>query len=186
MLPSDHSSMDSNYRKFSDAAQQIANIVAIDYFFAKEIMLTMTAPHQANNNQVLFHLLIVLSDRLRQGHSCLPLETIASSHYGFQSGADNIVTHQGFVFPDLKLLSDIVTLYQLAPDANYAVVYSDGALFMRRYYRFEQEVLAFVQRRCFLETEDKNKNNQLSINKAKKCLEQLFPVEQFTNHTSIL
>lgn len=184
------------YQKFSDATKQLANIAAIDYFFAKQIIQSLvgadqTKHHQADNQQannqqaaeqpVLFHLLMTLSDSLRQGHSCLPLDSVANSHYGFQSGIDNIVTHQGFVFPDLAALTEIVTAYAIAPSDDSPVVFCNKRLFMRRYYNFEQELQAFINQRCAVQDQTPQQHNELNI---KACLAKLFTSDASENKTT--
>jgi exodeoxyribonuclease V alpha subunit len=177
MLPTDLPRAVIPYRRFSLAQQQLADIVAIDYFFAKEMMLNMPVNNQPKNAEVFFHLLLALSESLRQGHSCLPLESVASSHYGFHCGSDHVVTHQGFVFPDINSLITIVSDNNIAPEANYSVVFSNNRLFLRRYYCFEQEILAFINARCLTKDTDSD-NNQLSVNSAKACIAKLFPLDK--------
>ena len=79
----------SAYQKFSDASKQLADIEAIDYFFAKQMLVSLTKSHntkvhETKEHHVVFHLLMRLSESLRQGHSCLPLAKVANSHYGYQ------------------------------------------------------------------------------------------------------
>ena len=71
-----HHETASIYASFQHAAAQLAGLVAVDYFFAKEISQCMGFAQGTNNEsarQQWFHLLIALSASLRDGHSCLPL-----------------------------------------------------------------------------------------------------------------
>ena len=73
--------MAQTYVNFNQAQQQLADIEAIDYFFAREMILALNARTElstrteilAEQEQVLIHLFIALSVSLRAGHTCLPL-----------------------------------------------------------------------------------------------------------------
>lgn len=75
------------YNSFNQAAKQLSGLVAVDYFFAKEISesIAFSTPVTAEvlgsktylNQQQWFHLLVALSASLRDGHSCLPLAQVA-------------------------------------------------------------------------------------------------------------
>ena len=75
------------YHSFQQTLQQISGIEAIDYFFAKEVCSSLTCPEP----DVLFHLLLALSESLRNGHSCLPLNAIAGQCYGYASDDAGVV-----------------------------------------------------------------------------------------------
>lgn len=174
------------YPRFKDAQAQLVNVVAIDYFFAKEMFLSglLGIPQLTDGQEkkeLLFHLLMALSESLRQGHSCLPLAEIANSRYGFQCDHDNLVTHHGYLFPDVDSINLLLCTLSLSPQAQQAVVLLDKQLFLRRYYLFEQEILAFIKRRC-TETPASNQLDNKQLAETRDCLNTLFPKSEFATN----
>jgi len=129
------------YASFQHASSQLDGLLAVDYFFAKEISqclgfyLTnnladkptndMSSEEQLlSNQQQWFHLLIALSASLRDGHSCLPLAQVAGKRLfsdGTSQSADvnenpTVVTTdtKGFIFADLKTLTALMEQLPLA------------------------------------------------------------------------
>ncbi|MFB1014441.1 MAG: hypothetical protein QMC51_02120, partial [Alteromonadaceae bacterium] len=71
----------SIYSSFNQAQKNIAEIMPIDYFFAKEVCSAIESPDQKISNfddqvYALFHVFMFLSKSLREGHTCLPLNRI--------------------------------------------------------------------------------------------------------------
>jgi len=159
------------YQQFNQAQQQLNNIEAVDYFFAKEILNSLGNIERDNvpsQSQQLFHLLIALSESLRAGHSCLPLSVIANTRFGYSCDKQGIVTHHGFTFNDYKSLTLMCENLAITSLDNQAVVLHNNKLYLRRYYHFEQELLQFITA----------KNDQISdvkITDIKSCLTSLFP-----------
>jgi exodeoxyribonuclease V alpha subunit len=108
------------YASFQHASSQLDGLVAVDYFFAKEISQclgfyltnnlvdkqTNDVSHEESsdvlnnvpsdkqllsNQQQWFHLLIALSASLRDGHSCLPLAQVAGKRL-FSDGTSQIAS----------------------------------------------------------------------------------------------
>jgi len=166
------------YKQFNHAQQQLNNVEAVDYFFAKEIIqsLALGGKHHSNqDNHQVFHLLIALSESLRAGHSCLPLAVIANTRFGYSCDKQGIITHNGFTFTELPLLVELCEQLSVGTLDNKAIVFHDNKLYLRRYYNFEQELLNFIS--------SKNTPNNESNFKAfdpveiKRCLNALFPIE---------
>ena len=182
------------YASFNHAQQHIFAIEPIDYFFAKELSQALTVQllhnselsnSELSNNQLpnpslLFHLLMALSESLREGHSCLPLIAIANKQIGLMSDLQGIITHHGYLFPDLNTLTQYLTLYKLNDEpscklkgqALSVIVFNSGVLYLRRYYQFEQALSSYI----------KSKNPEKAeliypINAIQQCLQQLFPAE---------
>ena len=124
------------YLRFEQAIQQLSNIVAIDYFFAKEFSRVIPAKGQEN---LWCHLLIALSAAARQGHTCLPLSKVANQAFGIAYDESGLLSHQGFHFPDLETLKTLVLSLELTK-ADKGVVYYQNSLYMRRNFNFEQEL----------------------------------------------
>jgi exodeoxyribonuclease V alpha subunit len=129
------------YASFQHASSRLDGLVAVDYFFAKEISQCLgfyftnnLADKQINdmsseeqllsNQQQWFHLLIALSASLRDGHSCLPLAQVAGKRLFSDSTSQNasvsenplVVTTdtKGFIFSDLKTLTALMKKLPLA------------------------------------------------------------------------
>ncbi|WDE14107.1 exodeoxyribonuclease V subunit alpha [Thalassomonas haliotis] len=152
------------YASFARAQVQLAALEPIDYFFAQELCQRLGFDPQ------LFHLLLALSESLRNGHSCLPLESIAGQSFGFASDDEGLVSHHGFIFDELKNLDKLLTELALAPEQHQAIVYHRQKLYLRRYFTFEVELRQFIRDKAGgsfapFETDD-----------IKTCLETLFPV----------
>ena len=131
------------YASFAHAARQLEGLVAVDYFFAKEISQCLgfassdltpsdlaspdatspgakvTGSEQAHEQQQWFHLLVALSASLRDGHSCLPLAQVAGKRLFVdgmsQSGTSANLNNKGFLFSDLTTLNTLVAKLPLVP-----------------------------------------------------------------------
>lgn len=160
------------YQQFHQAQTQLSNIEAVDYFFAKEIIETLVNCDE-HNQQQLFHLLIALSESLRAGHSCLPLSVVANTRFGFNCDQQGIVSHHGFTFADLSALTLLCQQLTLSADDEQAIVFHDSKLYLRRYYHFEQELLAFITAKNSQAQSSPPEQYQLAD--IKNCLQALFP-----------
>ena len=166
--------MSAIYKQFQQAQQQLSNIEAVDYFFAKEMCQSLHCANLLDNEQhnQVFHLLVALSESLRAGHTCLPLAVIANSHFGYRCDNQGIVMNHGFAFTDeidlAKLLVTLTDTHQ-----QQGIVYNKGRLYLRRYFNFEQELLTFITDK----NEQANDASQqvFSPLDIKQCIEQLFP-----------
>ncbi|TCI02016.1 exodeoxyribonuclease V subunit alpha [Corallincola luteus] len=154
-----------SYRNSEQCQQQLADIEAIDYFFAQQMSLEL-APQRP---ELLFHLLLALQWALRQGHSCLPLSQVANKLFWDDREADK----KGYLFPSQDRLADCLATISCAPDANKGVVYDaeTGLLYIRRYWLFEGEVAAALQSKLQLSPLSGQQQARLT-----GLLPQLFPV----------
>jgi len=166
--------MSAIYKQFQQAQQQLSNIEAVDYFFAKEISQSLHGEKLLDTEQhsQVFHLLVALSESLRAGHTCLPLSVIANSHYGYRCDNQGIVMNHGFAFTDeINLAKLLVTLTDT--HQQQGIVFNNGRLYLRRYFNFEQELLTFIIEK------NRQANDQsqqvFSLLDIKQCIEQLFP-----------
>jgi len=175
MLMTTNNAYQIPYARFKDAQLQLVNIVAIDYFFAKEMLSCALQDSDQVDVELIFHLFIALSESLRQGHSCLPLSEVANNRFGFQCDSDNMVTHHGYTFPDIDNIKTLLAVLTLSVKAQKPVVLSDNRLFIRRYFQFEQEVIAFIDNRCSAANLVENINSTEQIAAVSRCLNALFP-----------
>jgi exodeoxyribonuclease V alpha subunit len=165
---------------FGQAQQQFAEIEAIDFYLAEQLvqsfMQTPDSPKEllVEHTELLLVLFMALSESLRQGHSCLPLEVIANSYWGRASDNDNIITQQGFLFPALSSLMTIVKQLHCNSSENtqHPVVFFNDCLYLRRYYCFEQELAHYIKPRL-------NQHLTTDFKTIKACLAQVFAQEDF-------
>ncbi|HCH68989.1 MAG TPA: hypothetical protein DE042_00555, partial [Colwellia sp.] len=92
------------YNSFFQAQQQLVDIEAIDYFFAKEMLTALkesteilTKPSiklSITQEQILTHVFFALSASLRAGHTCLPLTELAQQHWAVAVDDQGQCSHQ--------------------------------------------------------------------------------------------
>ena len=191
------------YNSFNQAASQLAGLVAVDYFFAKEISQSivfsntsaatsdfLTSEAQLNQQQ-WFHLLIALSASLRDGHSCLPLLEVAGKrlfsdgtnldHSGSVNAHISQATKEhvtGFLFSDIQSLRALLAQLPLTESEQQPIVLSHGRLYLRRYYQFEQELKQVVATRRMISsqvTADNAHNGPIDVEQVKNIIAALFP-----------
>ncbi|MGL1956195.1 MAG: exodeoxyribonuclease V subunit alpha [Colwellia sp.] len=175
------------YSRFTQAQQQLHDIEAIDYFFAKEMITALCFPanHDFSFNQgseiipneleftagelsTLLHLFMALNESLRAGHTCLPLAEIAQKTWAFASDEQGFITHHGFTFSELDTLKSLLMALEISPKMQKIVVYSNEKLSLRRYFQFE----------CVLQQNLKQRlvsNNDYCLADIKSSLALLFP-----------
>lgn len=172
--------MAQTYTNFNQAQQQLANIEAIDYFFAKEMIAALTTnvelfvEQKSAHELVLMHLFIALSASLRAGHTCLPLSEIAGVHWAVAYDEQGQCIQQGYVFPGIDLINSLLANLNIQPTAEQPLVFNNNSLYMRRYYQFESELTYAINERLKQET-------SISLADIKAVINQLFPCEQTLN-----
>ena len=182
------------YASFQHANRQLDGLVAVDYFFAKEInqclifkpdSTSLLELNQEIKQRQWFHLLIALSASLRDGHSCLPLAQVAGKRL-FTAGMNESNSEtKGFLFSDLNTLTALVAELLLTDPNNenafeQPIVCSHERLYLRRYYQFEQELKQVVrQRRIIKSALDAPSNNSIEalddVGNIKSIIGSLFP-----------
>jgi len=135
------------YKSFFQAQQQLADVEAIDYFFAKEMLtaLSKSTELSAEQEQILSHVFFALSVSLRSGHTCLPLTELAQQHWGEAFDDQGQCSHQGFIFPDKDSLFNVLTALDLSANAQQPIVFENNCVYMRRYYQFEQTLVQAIK-----------------------------------------
>jgi len=176
--------MAQTYMNFSQAQQQLANIAAIDYFFARDMVFALSsrsASKSANNSNIsieqehiLIHLFMALSESLRAGHTCLPLAEISKVHWAVAFDEQGLCSHQGYVFPSLEILSSLLELLNIDIDAQQPIVIDHNNLYMRRYYQFEYELSQGINERLKQQT-------SVSLSEISSIVNKLFPLDKITN-----
>ncbi|QEO57348.1 exodeoxyribonuclease V subunit alpha [Francisella marina] len=165
------------YKTFHQACEQLADIRAIDFFFAKEVfdLVKKTIPSiitlssdlypplhgakgndlEQKSNEVLFHILIKLMHVYSHGHSCLKIadisnKTIFASEQSTQSDAK-----VGFKIPSFdEIVSILESLdYDKLP-IHFAKEYD--SLYIKRLWNYEVEIANFIKSRTIQNTQQDN------------------------------
>jgi exodeoxyribonuclease V alpha subunit len=168
------------YNSFNQAQQQIATIEAIDYFFAREMILALSARKELSleYDKSLFHMFVALSISLRAGHTCLPINELSGSHWAMSVDEQGQCSHQGYKFPDFEVLSAMLTKIDIDSTAKQPIVYDNKNLYMRRYYQFECELKKTLSERIL-------PKNSFSVNEVKTVVSKLFPITQQTTQQEL-
>lgn len=187
------------YSSFSHAAKTLAGLVAVDYFFAKEIiqclpLTSLSSASTSSNQQQCFHLLVALSASLRDGHSCLPLDAVANKRlfigelsqvpFGLAEQEQPAINN-GFLFESTTVLTALLEQLSLGEGAQQPIVFNNGRLYLRRYYQFEQELKqAVAARRAIKPMSEPQAQEQVSL--IKDIIAKLFPDSVYSDsNTSI-
>lgn len=187
------------YSSFSHAAKTLAGLVAVDYFFAKEIiqclpLTSLSSASTSSNQQQCFHLLVALSASLRDGHSCLPLDAVANKRlfigelsqvpFGLAEQEQPAINN-GFLFESTTVLTALLEQLSLGEGAQQPIVFNNGRLYLRRYYQFEQELKqAVAARRTIKPMSEPQAQEQVSL--IKDIIAKLFPDSVYSDsNTSI-
>lgn len=172
--------MAQTYINFNQAQQQLADIEAIDYFFAREMLiaLTINAELPGEKAQILMHLFIALSVSLRAGHTCLPITEISAVHWAIDFDEHGQCNHQGYVFPSTDVLSSLLIELKIGINAQQPLVFEHNNLYMRRYYQFESELARGINERLTSIT-------SVSLNDISSIINQLFPSVRSTQPDEI-
>ena len=170
------------YQSFQHASGDYKDIKAIDYFFAKEFVGVFESsippspgqsPSQSieqSNIELLFHLLISLSESVRNGHTCLPLSELANRRVGFESDEQGVVIFNGYQFPSLAQLNSVLlSVVSTEHNLSHGIVFAHQCLYMRKNYVFEQELQQALLERA---------TSQMPLNQHEiaPCIDRLFPL----------
>jgi len=167
------------YTSFSQAQSQLNGIEAIDYYLAKQLVDSLNSENQSAllifsrvEIELLYHAFMALSESVRLGHTCLPLTALAGLTWARACDNDNVISHQGFCFPQLDVLSQLFNKIDCEKKMPQAFVFMYNCLYLRRYFSFEQELAVFIKNKL---VSDQN----IELDKLKNCLNQLFNVQDF-------
>lgn len=167
------------YGNFAQAQLQLANIEAIDYFFAKEIMTALNTRFECSEQAkltpeqmtIVNHLFMALSVSLRAGHTCLPLTEVSGLPWGEAFDEQGQCSHRGFTFPNVSILSELFDELALSISAKQPIVFENNKLYIRRYYQFERQLSHDITKRLQHKT-------LASLEDISVIINQLFPKKQ--------
>ncbi|MDN4502421.1 exodeoxyribonuclease V subunit alpha [Alteromonadaceae bacterium BrNp21-10] len=130
------------YANSQHCMQCLHEVQAIDYFSATALIEELVVDELVADEELavkadqslLFHCFIALSQSLREGSSCLPLSALAHQHCWAAP------EKAGYQFADLAQLQQALASLAIDESASASIVLDNDALYLRRYWQFEQEV----------------------------------------------
>jgi exodeoxyribonuclease V alpha subunit len=172
------------YNSFQQASQNLCKLTPVDYFLAVEITQSLNQlitksinePFTKSLSQSIrtvadsevFHLIIALSMSLQNGNTCLPLSAIANQRFAFESDEQGNVLHQGYIFSPFEVLIEKLQHLSITSHDQQLVVFHHNALYLRRYFVFEQELMGHIQTKLI-------DDQRYSLNTIKTVVNGLFP-----------
>jgi exodeoxyribonuclease V alpha subunit len=170
------------FASYNHANQYLAQLEAIDYFFATDVIKALLSYAEQSNKvsvfnrlqqniTMLWHVFAALSESLRLGNSCLSLDSIALKLWAHDD------EHSGYTFHSRDLLKSILNDLEIDENQQQLVVFKANNLYMHRYYLFESDLKKYINEK--LSTSSDYSTHQIS-----ECLNTLFP--QNNNQESIL
>ena len=121
------------FASYSLCAARLADIEAIDYFFARELTGLVES-----SNETDFCLLLALSRAQRMGNSCLIVSELAGEHCFAHSDEPD----SGFIFAHQDELLFRAEALVKHPGMAGRLHWYNGRLYTARYWQFEQQLVA--------------------------------------------
>ncbi len=164
------------YHNFAQAKQALSGIEAIDYFFAKDVLVAVNC-EEADSVQ-LFHLCAALTQSLRQGHVCLPINEVASQQWLAPERGDSVDEQKSFQFESFTELKALLIRLNILPSDNQLIVFDKDCLYLKRYWLFERELQQQLSERLTAKARYSNVD-------IKACITELFPVDEKLKSTEV-
>ncbi|APC95390.1 exodeoxyribonuclease V subunit alpha [Francisella tularensis subsp. novicida] len=160
------------YKTFHKACEQLADIRAIDFFFAKEVFdLAKNLPKSSKNNchsgldpeslkyskneNVLFHILIKLMHVYSHGHSCLKIADISNKTIFASEQSNQSDAKVGFKMPSSDKIASILDNLNYDNLPIYFAKQYDS-LYIKRLWNYENEIANFIKSRTIQNTQQDN------------------------------
>ncbi|APC91172.1 MULTISPECIES: exodeoxyribonuclease V subunit alpha [Francisella] len=166
------------YKNFREASEKLANIKAVDFFFAKEILELIkktsatpgsnresfglhdkyTRPREYDTKQsVLFHLLMKLMSAYSHGHSCIKISNLADKTI---FACDKDQSKAGF---KLTSYQEIITILESLDYTKLPIHFAKkyNSLYIKRLWIYENEIAKFIRQKTVEKTADINQLEQI-------------------------
>lgn len=157
------------YKTFHQAKERLADIQAVDFFFAKEVLALINFQNirlENRSKDTLFHLLIELMSAYSFGHSCIKIKDLADKTL-FASQGDEQEPREGYKLASYKELLDILDSIDYTKLPIYFAKEFDS-LYIKRLWCYEEEIAEFIRQKT-------NKNIACSDNaKLNEIVSRLF------------
>lgn len=135
------------------------DIAAIDRVLARRILNALGK----ERDELLWHTAVATSEALRDGHGCLlPSAWAEQTHW-----RDEASGKPGYRFPPLDDWLAHLRALPLAPDDGQPLVLELNRVYLRRYWRFENELAAMLRQRMGAPTD-------IDLDAARQVLDSLF------------
>ncbi|AVC43873.1 exodeoxyribonuclease V subunit alpha [Francisella tularensis subsp. novicida] len=161
------------YKTFHKACEQLADIRAIDFFFAKEVFdLAKNLPKSSKNNchsgldpeslkyskneNVLFHILIKLMHVYSHGHSCLKIADISNKTIFASEQSNQSDAKVGFKMPSSDKIASILDNLNYDNLPIYFAKQYDS-LYIKRLWNYENEIANFIKLKIIQNTQKDNR-----------------------------
>ncbi|MBY7735315.1 exodeoxyribonuclease V subunit alpha [Francisella philomiragia] len=165
------------YKTFHQACEQLADIRAIDFFFAKEVfdLVKKTTPSiitlssdlypplhgakgsdlEQKSNEVLFHILIKLMHVYSHGHSCLKIADISNKTIFASEQTNQSDAKVGFKMPSFD---EIVSILESLDYDKLPIYFAKeyDSLYIKRLWNYEVEIAKFIKSRTIQNTQQDN------------------------------
>lgn len=165
------------YKTFHQACEQLADIRAIDFFFAKEVfdLVKKTTPSmttlssesypllhgakgndlEQKSNEILFHILMKLMHVYSHGHSCLKIADISNKTIFALEQTNQSDAKLGFKMPSFdEIVSILDSLNYDDLPIHFAKQYD--SLYIKRFWNYENEMANFIKLRTVQNTQKDN------------------------------
>jgi exodeoxyribonuclease V alpha subunit len=149
------------YSTCTDCLLVLADIQAIDYYFANNAILQRYERqsesaffNEKESLAQLFHVLLALSYFQRQGHSCLSISAIADKTYWSEIDAaqgnealkqKDTPTKTGFAFANSQDLGDVIQRFTAIVPSRKDIEWDEPNLYTARYINYENEIAQFFR-----------------------------------------
>ncbi|MCP5213316.1 MAG: exodeoxyribonuclease V subunit alpha [Hahellaceae bacterium] len=141
---------------------------AIDYYLARDLCLSASTV-----TDTLFYTMVRLSQSLRGGHSCLQLAYTSGQSLRLIDSEDetpNAETRNLKPFPEVSVWRNMLNTTGLLDHPNSLIVLEKDRLYIRRYWRFEQDLASRL--RHFI-----NSASHYHAADVKSVVDKLFPIQ---------
>ncbi|WP_150466961.1 exodeoxyribonuclease V subunit alpha [Francisella sp. SYW-9] len=136
------------YKTFHEAKERLADIQAVDFFFAKEVLALINSHNirlENSSKDTLFHLLMKLMSAHSFGHSCIKIKDLADKTL-FASQDDKQEFREGYKLPSYKGLIDILGSINYTKLPVYFAKEFDS-LYIKRLWCYEKEIAEFIRQK---------------------------------------
>ncbi|MEY8713699.1 exodeoxyribonuclease V subunit alpha [Francisella philomiragia] len=158
------------YKTFHQVCEQLADIRAIDFFFAKEVFdLAKNLPKSSKNNchsgldpeslkyseNAFFHILIKLMHVYSHGHSCLKIADISNKTIFVSEQSTQSDAKVGFKMPSFD---EIVSILESLDYDKLPIYFAKeyDSLYIKRLWNYEVEIANFIKSRTIQNTQQAN------------------------------
>ena len=129
------------HKRYVDFVSVYSGVKEIDYFLAKSLAIVL----DRDEDELFFFSIVACSQALREGHSCLQLDEWAQT-IQWEKVTEEGGHSGGYEFPPLADWDQYLSELSVAPATGHPIVYESGRLYLRRYWKFEDEVTQAIKK----------------------------------------